>query len=45
MPPRSDTLGVVLAGGLARRMGGGDKPLRPLAGQPLLRHVLNRVSP
>jgi molybdenum cofactor guanylyltransferase len=45
MPPRSDTLGAVLAGGLARRMGGGDKPLRLLAGQPLLRHVLDRVAP
>jgi molybdenum cofactor guanylyltransferase len=43
--PRSDTLGAVLAGGLARRMGGGDKPLRTLAGRPLLRHVLDRVSP
>lgn len=43
--PRSDTLGAVLAGGLARRMGGGDKPLRPLGGRPLLRHVLDRVSP
>jgi len=45
MPPRSDTLGAVLAGGLARRMGGGDKPLRLLAGRPLLRHVLDRVAP
>lgn len=45
MPRRADTLGVVLAGGLARRMGGGDKPLRPLAGRPLLRHVLDRLSP
>jgi molybdenum cofactor guanylyltransferase len=45
MPRRSDTLGAVLAGGLARRMGGGDKPLRPLAGRPLLRHVLDRVAP
>ena len=42
---RTDTLGAVLAGGLARRMGGGDKPLRPLAGRPLLRHVLDRVAP
>lgn len=45
MPPRADTLGAVLGGGLARRMGGGDKPLRFLAGRPLLRHVLDRVSP
>lgn len=43
--PRSDTLAVVLAGGLARRMGGGDKPLRPLGGKPLLDHVLERVAP
>lgn len=38
-------LAVVLAGGLARRMGGGDKPLRPLGGRPLLAHVLDRVAP
>jgi molybdopterin-guanine dinucleotide biosynthesis protein A len=36
---------VVLAGGLARRMGGGDKPLRLLAGRALLGHVLDRVCP
>lgn len=36
----SDIVGVVLAGGLARRMGGGDKPLRQLAGRPMLDHVL-----
>ena len=36
---------VVLAGGLARRMGGGDKCLRPLAGRPLLAHVLERLRP
>src|SRR5579859_1574255 len=35
--------GLVLAGGLARRMGGGDKALLPLAGRPLLAHVLDRV--
>jgi len=37
--------GVLLAGGLARRMGGGDKSLRPLAGMPILGHVLARVRP
>ncbi|MGG5807870.1 molybdenum cofactor guanylyltransferase MobA [Falsiroseomonas sp. CW058] len=42
---RDDTLGVVLAGGLARRMGGGDKPLRMLGGRPLLDHLLGRLSP
>jgi molybdopterin-guanine dinucleotide biosynthesis protein A len=38
-------LGVILAGGLARRMGGGDKPLRALGGQPLLAHVARRLAP
>ncbi|WP_237216385.1 molybdenum cofactor guanylyltransferase MobA [Falsiroseomonas oryziterrae] len=42
---RSDTLGVVLAGGLARRMGGGDKPLRTIGGRPLLDHLLDRLAP
>lgn len=41
----ADTFGVVLAGGLARRMGGGDKPLRDLGGRPLLDHVLARLAP
>ena len=38
-------LAVLLAGGQARRMGGGDKCLRPLAGRPLLAHVIDRVRP
>jgi molybdopterin-guanine dinucleotide biosynthesis protein A len=42
---RSDTLAVVLAGGLARRMGGGDKPLRTIGGRPLLDHLLDRLRP
>jgi molybdopterin-guanine dinucleotide biosynthesis protein A len=37
------TLGVILAGGLARRMGGGDKPLALLGGRPLLDHVIERL--
>lgn len=37
--------GVILAGGAARRMGGGDKPLRPLGGRPLLAHVIARLAP
>lgn len=37
--------GLVLAGGRATRMGGGDKPLRLLAGRPLLDHVLQRMAP
>jgi molybdopterin-guanine dinucleotide biosynthesis protein A len=40
-----ETWGVVLAGGLARRMGGGDKPLRTLGGRPLLAHVVERLRP
>lgn len=44
-PLVSKPLAVVLAGGLARRMGGGDKPLRLLGGRPLLDHVLARVVP
>jgi molybdenum cofactor guanylyltransferase len=38
-------LGVLLAGGLARRMGGGDKCLRPLGGRPILEHVITRAQP
>ncbi|WP_342236558.1 molybdenum cofactor guanylyltransferase MobA [Inquilinus sp. OTU3971] len=37
--------GVILAGGLARRMGGGDKALRPLAGVTLLDRVIARAAP
>jgi molybdenum cofactor guanylyltransferase len=44
-PPVPPTLGVILAGGLARRMGGGDKPLLRLAGRPLLDHVAERLGP
>ena len=36
---------VLLAGGLARRMGGGDKPLRLLGGKPILAHVIARLAP
>lgn len=38
-------LGVILAGGLATRMGGGDKGLLTLAGRPLLAHVIERLEP
>ena len=38
-------VGVVLAGGLARRMGGGDKGLVVLQGRPILDHVLERLKP
>ncbi|WP_319823970.1 molybdenum cofactor guanylyltransferase MobA [Thalassovita sp.] len=38
-------LGVILAGGLATRMGGGDKALLRLGEKPLLGHVIERLSP
>jgi molybdopterin-guanine dinucleotide biosynthesis protein A len=38
-------LGVILAGGLARRMGGGDKPLRRLVGRTILERVVERLAP
>ncbi len=38
-------LGVILAGGLATRMGGGDKCLLDLGGQSILQHVIDRWSP
>jgi molybdenum cofactor guanylyltransferase len=37
--------GIVLAGGQARRMGGGDKCLRLLAGKPILAHIIARARP
>jgi len=38
-------LGVILAGGLARRMGGGDKGLLPLGAGTILSHVVARLEP
>jgi len=43
--PKTPVVGVILAGGLSRRMGGGDKGLRPLGGKPILRHVIDRARP
>jgi len=39
------TLGLVLAGGLARRMGGGDKGLIAIAGVTILERVVTRLRP
>jgi len=39
------TLGLILAGGLARRMGGGDKPLTMIGGMTILDRVLSRMKP
>jgi molybdenum cofactor guanylyltransferase len=42
---RPSVAAVLLAGGLSRRMGGGDKSLRPLGGRPILAHVVERARP
>jgi molybdopterin-guanine dinucleotide biosynthesis protein A len=43
--PPPATLGLVLAGGLARRMGGGDKALIAIGGVAILDRVLGRLRP
>ena len=43
--PATPTLGLILAGGLARRMGGGDKPLTRVAGKTILSRVIERMTP
>jgi len=40
-----NSVGILLAGGLARRMGGGDKCLRPLGGRPLLDWLIETARP
>ncbi len=42
IPP---SLGVILAGGLARRMGGGDKGLHRVGGERVLDRLLQRMAP
>ena len=44
MSARSVT-GIILAGGMGRRMGGVDKGLVLLAGRPMVEHVLTRLRP
>lgn len=41
----TEVVGCILAGGLARRMGGGDKGLIRLGGRLVLDHVLYRLKP
>ena len=43
--PGTAVPGVLLAGGLARRMGGGDKPMRKIAGRTILQRVIDRLAP
>ena len=45
MTEASGVPGVILAGGLARRMGGGDKPLREIGGRSILARVIARLAP
>ena len=42
---RPSTLGVLLAGGLARRMGGGDKPMKTIGGRTILERLIARLAP
>lgn len=39
----SEIVGVLLAGGLARRMGGGDKSMQTVGGVPILDRVISRA--
>ncbi len=43
MTDRGLTLGLILDGGLGRRMGGADKGLVMLAGRPMLAHAIDRL--
>ncbi|NIE64899.1 molybdenum cofactor guanylyltransferase MobA [Burkholderia sp. Ax-1719] len=43
--PASSITGLVLAGGRGQRMGGADKGLQRLHGEPLAAHVLARLAP
>ncbi len=38
-------VGVLLAGGRAKRMGGGDKGLETLGGRPIIDHIVERTRP
>lgn len=45
MSTPESVVGIILAGGLARRMGGGDKCLLPLVGKTLLQRTIERAQP
>ncbi len=45
MASRDIIPGVLLAGGLARRMGGGDKPMRTIGDRTILERVIARLAP
>ncbi len=44
-PDQPPTLGAILAGGLARRLGGGDKALRLVGGRTVLARLVERMTP
>jgi molybdopterin-guanine dinucleotide biosynthesis protein A len=44
-PATPPTLGAILAGGLARRLGGGDKALRTVGSRTVLARLVDRVAP
>ncbi len=41
----ANVAGVLLAGGQAKRMGGGDKGLRALGGRPIMDYIVERARP
>lgn len=43
--PNRKPIGVLLAGGLSRRMGGGVKAFKLLGGRPILEHAMERFKP
>ena len=45
MSALGNVIGIVLAGGQSRRMGGGDKCLETLGDAPVLAHVIARLDP
>lgn len=45
MPEPREVTGIVLAGGLGRRMGGLDKGLVDLDGRPMVAHAIARLAP
>lgn len=45
MTEATPTLGLILAGGLSRRMGGGDKPLAQVGGVAILDRVVAALAP
>ena len=41
----TDIPGIILAGGLSRRMGGGDKGLLELGEKSIIERVIDKISP